>query len=90
MADVRITRIRLAHASAKHEFITHVGNDTGTWMKEQVVFWIEQGMHSFYVQDDDRRRTSVGVVHERGKHPYLRTVTDGRWSDHLLALPSRD
>ena len=89
MADVRITRIELATPTVRHESITHIGNETGVWPKEQVVVWIEQGLHSFYVEDSDGRRARVGVVHDRGRLPHLRALVDGEWSDTLLALARR-
>jgi hypothetical protein len=86
MSDVRITCIRLAGELRSHEHITEVGNASGAWPREQVVIWIDNDIHTFYVQDDSGKRADVKVIREAGKLPYLRTQSDGRWSDNLLAL----
>ncbi len=87
MADVRLTCIRKPHPLSPHEHITQVGNGTQVWLREQVIAWIDGGVHTFYVLGPDGRRADVAVVREVGKAPYLRTHADGRWNNNLLALP---
>lgn len=87
MVEIRITCIRLAHTAVCHEQITHVGNSSGVWLREQVVLWIDHGLHVFYVQDAHGNRAAVRVVRERDKVPYLRTYANRQWSDTLLTLP---
>jgi Protein of unknown function (DUF3892) len=86
MADVRITCIQLACPSRQHEFVTHVGNCTGRWPREQVIAWLESGTHSLFVIDAFGRFARVRVVREPGKPPYLRTFVNDTWTDDLLAL----
>src|SRR5579871_4128388 len=79
-----------------HEHISRVhwrdtSNGTSNWMsRDQAIEWIDDG-HKLYCADQLRpgNYVEVKVRRDAGKHPYLRTVTDGRWSDNLLSLPSR-
>ena len=86
MARVRITCIQLASPSRRHECVTHVGNCTGRWPAEQVIVWLESGLHSMFVIDAFGRFAQVRVVREPGKPPYLRTFVNDAWTDDLLAL----
>ncbi len=89
MADCRVTCIRKPHPTSPHEHITHVGNPAAAWIwtREAVIQSINSGTNTFYVQDDATgKRAEVGVVHEAGKLPYIRTHADGYWNDNLLSL----
>jgi Protein of unknown function (DUF3892) len=85
--DVQVRCIRKPDRNSPHEHITHLGNGTQVWTREQVIQWIDRGEHSFFVADS-RVRADVRVVREFGKVPFLRTVADGRWTDNLLSLPT--
>jgi hypothetical protein len=81
---VQLTRIRLSVPNGSYEHITHAGNSTGLWTREQIVQWIERNEYQFYTEVNNRR-AYVGVVH--GLHgKYIRTHADGVWNDNLLAL----
>ena len=86
MAEVRITCIQLACSAREHEAVTHVGNCTGRWPKEQVIVWVESGAHSLFVLNCFGRIARLRVVREQCKPPYLRTFVDDTWTDDLLTL----
>ena len=87
MADVQLTCITKPHPDSPHEDITHVGTSRQVWPREQVVGWIDARTDTFHTMGPNGKRADVGVVREAGKAPYLRAHVDGRWNDHLLALP---
>jgi Protein of unknown function (DUF3892) len=86
MAAVQLTCVTKPQPDSPHEHITHVGTSHQTWLREQVVAWIDGGTDTFYTIVAGKRG-EVGVVREAGKAPYLRTRADGAWNDNLLALP---
>jgi hypothetical protein len=86
MAEVRVTCIQLASSCRQHESVTHVGNSTGRWPREQVIVWLESGAHSLFVLNAFGRIARLRVVREPGKPPYLRAWVDDEWTDDLLAL----
>lgn len=88
MADCQVTCITKPHPLSPHEHITHLGNPpTWIWTREQVIASIEGKTNTFFVRDPvTGRRADVGVVHEAGKAPYLRTHADGYFNDNLLSL----
>ena len=73
----------------KHEHIAEVKwrnpsyGATGRSSREEMVDWINKG--NVAKVSDGRNEVEVRVWD--AKPPYLRTVTDGKWSDNLLALP---
>jgi len=92
MSDVQVTCIVKPHPQSPHEHITHLGNprsSNGGWMwtREQVIASIEAKTNTFFVSDPTSgKRADIGVVHENGKLPYLRTYADGKWNNNLLSL----
>ena len=92
MADVQVTCITKPHPQSPHEHIKHLGNprsSNGGWMwpREQVIASIDAKTNTFFVTDPiSGKRADVGVVHETGKAPYVRTHADGRWNNNLLSL----
>lgn len=85
MADVQVTCINKLPRNNTHEGITHLGNSTGKWTRQNVIDWIESRTHTFYTSVNGKR-AEVGVVDgPNGK--YLRTYADGYYNDNLLALP---
>ena len=86
MAAVQLTCVSKPHRDSPHEDITHVGTSHQTWLREQVIGWIDAGTDTFYTIVA-RKRAEVGVVREAGKAPYLRTHVGGLWNDNLLELP---
>ncbi|MQB43670.1 DUF3892 domain-containing protein [Rhizobium sp. ICMP 5592] len=85
MADVRVTCINKTPRNNTNEGITHLGNSTGKWTRQQVIDWIENKTDTFFTLANGKR-ADIGVVKgPNGK--YLRTYADGVWNDNLLALP---
>ena len=85
MADTQVTCINKQPRINPHEGITHLGGTTWRWTRDQVVYAIEQGQHTFFTSVGGRR-ANVGVINgPNGK--YVRTHADGQWNDNLLALP---
>ena len=85
MSDIRITCINKPDRYSPHEAITHVGNGTNKWTRQQVVAWIDNREHTFYTLVDGNRGDIGTVQGANGK--YLRTYADGKWNDNLLSLP---
>ncbi|WP_413289294.1 DUF3892 domain-containing protein [Bdellovibrio sp. HCB337] len=87
MADIQITCITLSGGKS-HEHITHVGNPSGRSPVADIIAWINNRTHTFYVIDPRTgKRAQVGVVNPTSGKPYIRTYADGVWGDNLLSLP---
>lgn len=85
MADVQVTCINKTPRNDPYEGITHLGNSSGKWTRQQVIDWIESKSNTFYTSSGGNR-SNIGVVNgPNGK--YLRTYANGQWNDNLLALP---
>jgi len=85
MADVQVTCINKQPRNNPYEGITHLGNSSGKWTRQQVIGWIESKANTFFTLVDGNRG-DIGVVDgPNGK--YLRTYADGKWNDNLLSLP---
>lgn len=91
MNEFEVTCINKPDRSSPHEHITHIGNNDAAWRmtKEEAIRRIDAKREAFYIIDRfTGRKVYVGVVREGGhKAPYLKTYSDGVWSDNLLALP---
>ena len=91
MAQYQVTAIRKLNRLSTHEHITHIGNPQAGWIitREEAIRQIESRLNEFYVVDpgNSQRIAWVGVRHDVGKLPYLRTYSDGNWNDNLLSLP---
>ena len=88
--DYRITAVDRDRALG-HEAITAIGNNQDGWSvsAKGAALRIERGLAQFYVEDVlAEEKAYLGVVREEGKPPYLRAKIEGRWSNHLLPLPS--
>lgn len=72
-----------------HERISHVGIRTTQgrekYTSEQVVSWIDNRVHRFYVSRGGRTIEVVTAVHNGRR--YLKTEPDAYSPDNLLALP---
>lgn len=89
MDEYQVTCINKPDRNSHHEHITHIGNADGNWKltREDAIHRIDTKQAAFYTIDfAANRKVYVGVVREQGKAPYLRTHTDGKWTDNLLAL----
>jgi hypothetical protein len=90
MADVPVTCITKPHPFSAHEHITHIGNPAGGWRwnRERVIESIEAKTNTFYVLGPGTgKKAYIGVIKPPQGQPYLRTYTDGVWTDNLLSLP---
>lgn len=89
MQEYEVTCINKPNRSSSHEHITHIGNIAGNWRltREDAIRRIDSKESAFYTIDRSTgTRVYIGVVRETGRSPYLRTYTDGKWNDNLLAL----
>lgn len=89
MNEFQVTCITKPDRFSPHEHITHIGNQ-GSWCitREAAIQRIESKKEAFYTIDPATgKKAYVGVIKAVGKHPYLRTYSDGKWNDNLLALP---
>jgi len=85
MASIHIRCINKQPRNDPYEGITHLGDGTTKWTRQQVVQAIESKQHSFYTLVNGNRG-DIGVVSgPNGK--YVRTYADGKWNDNLLSLP---
>ena len=89
VADAKVTCITKPHPQSPHEHITHIGNIAGQWRitRELAIRKIDAKEEAFYTVDrSSGKKVYVHVVRGDGnKAPYLRTYTDGKWQDNLLA-----
>ena len=84
ISEVQLTRISLSVPHGGCEHITHAGNSSGMWSREQIISWIEGEQYRFFTQVN-YHKTYVGVVQGvYGK--YIRTYANGVWNDNLLSL----
>jgi hypothetical protein len=77
--------------SVGHEGISAIGNNRDRWSisVKGAIVRIEKKAGRFFIQDQlSGERAEIGVVREDGHPPYLRSMINGKWSNHLLALPS--
>src|SRR5579864_9210884 len=77
--------------SLGHEAISAIGNNQEGWSvsAKGAAIRIARGLARFFVEDAlTGERAYIEVAREDGKPPYLRTVLEGRWGNHLLPLPS--
>ena len=89
----RITHVRYGGTVKTHESIIaykwqndgsgSIGQDS----KPVMVDWVDNNRGQAYVSNGHSRAT-VGVVRPATGNPYLRTYTDGVWTDNLLSLPT--
>ena len=88
IGSIRITCI-VRSGGARHEHITHVGSAYGLESVGQVVLKINLGV-SYHVDDSvTGKSVAVEVVNNIAElRPYIRTLSNGRWTDNLLSLPT--
>jgi hypothetical protein len=90
MNEYEVTCINKPDRMSSHEHITHIGNITNTdkWRmtREEGIKRIDAKTAAFYTIDrSTEKKVYIGVWREAGKQPFLRTYTDGKWNDNLLA-----
>jgi hypothetical protein len=93
MTEYEVTCVRKPNRNSTHEHITHIGNRSSEWMmsREVAIERIENKKEAFYTVDRATgKRAYIGVVRAPGRAPFLRTHSDGKWNDNLLALAECD
>jgi hypothetical protein len=89
---IRFTAIRLS-GGTQHEHIVRLwwvnpaDGSTGDHSRADLVDWIENRHGKAYVEDRLGHRVDVYVVRPGFGAKYLRTKSDGVWTNNLLALP---
>jgi len=82
---LQVTCITKPNRDSTHEAITHLGGVGWYSSKADVIAAIEAGTHSFYTNVSSR---AAWVRVREGKNgKFVQTVSDGQWSNNLLALP---
>ncbi len=74
-----------------HEAISAIGNLGEKWSMSTraVILRIESKSARFFVWDKlSDERAEIGVVRREGQEPHIKTYANGRWANHLLALPA--
>jgi hypothetical protein len=92
---IEITHVRLSsgHSGSRAHHRLQVeepdlsDGSVKTSSKGTLVDWIDNEDGKAYVGSGSQR-VSVGTVHPQGGTPYLRTYSDGEWTNNFLALPS--
>lgn len=89
--EYEINAINKPNRNSSHDHITHIGNNYGdSWRitREKAITMIDLKTASFYVIDrTTNKKVYIYVVRDGYHIPYIRTISDGKWSDNLLALP---
>jgi len=67
------------------ERITAVGTKYETLPIDDVIYYIDNNIHSYYTLVGSEE-AEVVVIREGNKRPFLKTVPDGCYPDNLLAL----
>jgi hypothetical protein len=86
--EYEVNCVNKAHPGSSHQHITHIGHVLHGWRLtvESAIERIESTSAAFYTLDRETgMRTYIGVYREQGKAPLLRTHTEGRWNNNLLA-----
>ena len=87
--EYEVTCITKPDRDNRHEHITHIGNAAGNWRltRESAIERIDSKREQFFTVDKSTgKRAYIGVVrNDGGKAPYLRTYSDGKWDNNLLA-----
>ncbi len=87
MNQLEVNCISKSSLDGAHEQITHIGNTTHQWKltREAAISRITSRTEGYYTVNKSSGSVSyLGVIHEVGKPPYLRTYADGNWNDDLL------
>jgi excisionase family DNA binding protein len=82
--DVLVTCVSKQPLQNPHTGVTHLGDASRSWTREEVITAIEDGSHTFYTLVNGRR--SEVAIYDGPFSRYVRTRADGHWDDSLLAL----
>lgn len=91
---VKVTCIRKDQGNHEnpHEGITGFGwvneqsRATGESTRSQMVDFLEKQNGKAYVKDSLGNVAYVGIITSKWGNKYLRTYSDGKWTDNLLSL----
>jgi uncharacterized protein DUF3892 len=89
MPKYQVTCISKVQHEGSREDVTNIGNIAQGWRmsRDEAIRLIESKLHEFYVEGPDGITSSLGVMREPARSPYLRTHVRGEWNDNLLLLP---
>lgn len=93
--SIRITCINKdgGHHENPHSAISHLGwtedgtGKTGKSTRLEMYEWIKNQKGYAYVRDARGNTAQVGTAETPRGTKYVRTYSDGTWTDNLLALP---
>jgi hypothetical protein len=91
--SVEITHVRFSGTQRLHEAITNdkwrneQDNTVGNSDKPTMVDWIENQMGIAHIGTGSNQ-VNVGTVQPAQGQPYLRTYSDGNWTNNLVNLPT--
>jgi excisionase family DNA binding protein len=83
-ADILVTCVSKQPLQNPHTGVTHLGDATRSWTREEVITAIDSGSRTFYTLVDGKR--SDVAIYEGPFSRYVRTRADGHWDDSLLGL----
>lgn len=90
--SVRITHKRLSNGT-EHQHITELQwtneatSATGSSTRAAMVDFVDKNPAGSAYTREGATRANVGSVHPAQGQPYVRTYSDGKWTNNLLALP---
>lgn len=90
--EIEITHVRFdglqraAHAITHYKFHTLDHSQSNSCDKASLVQWINEGNDAYV--GSGSQRVSVGVVNPVHGAPYVRTYSDGQWTNNLTNLPT--
>lgn len=92
--SVRITCIRKANGDHENphvaitsmDWINETNKQTGTSTRIEMYDWIKEKSGVAYVRDNAGHQINVGTAETQRGTKYVRTYSDGIWTDNLLAL----
>lgn len=92
---VRITCIRKSNgdhenphvAISSMDWVNESDNARGTSTRIEMYDWIKEKSGHAFVRDNAGHGVRVGTAETQRGTKYVRTYSDGIWTDNLLALP---
>lgn len=82
--DILVTCVSKEPLQNPHTGVTHLGDATRTWSRDEVIAAIDAGTHTFHTLVDGQR--SEVAIYNGPFSKYMRTQANGHWDDSLLAL----
>lgn len=93
MRELQITCIKKIPRFAKNENVKYIGNSEENWRRglDDIISRIEWGKEGYYVINPETgRKSSVDIIREEWKAPYIRAISNNIWNDDLLLLSECD